>query len=56
MAVDRYQFRALPAQNEVLVWTVGSKQPSGKFTGCSIQDGRSWSCKAHPDFSHTIRL
>lgn len=56
VAGDRYRFRALPAHGEVLFWTVGSKQPSGKFTDCSIQDGRNWLCKANADASRTITL
>ena len=55
-AGDRYRFRALPAHREVLFWLVGSPEPSGKFTECSIHNGRSWTCKASPDASRTITL
>lgn len=53
-AGDRYRFRALKAHNEVLFWTVGTSEPSGKFTDCQIDGGRTWTCKASPDAGRTI--
>lgn len=49
-----FRFRALKAHHEVLFWTAGSSEPSGKFTDCAIQDGRNWSCKSNADFARTI--
>lgn len=44
-AGERFRFRALRAHREVLFWTVGaSSPPSGKLTGCTIRDGRTWTC------------
>ena len=55
-AGDRYRFRALRARGEVLFWASGSAEPSGKFTGCMITDGRNWSCKANADAARSITL
>jgi hypothetical protein len=44
-AGSRFRFRALKPHGEVIFWTVGSSEPSGKFTDCQIVDGRNWSCK-----------
>ena len=44
----RYRYRALKPHGEVIFWTVGSKEPSGKFRECTIQDGRNWACKVCP--------
>ena len=41
---------------EVIFWTVGSKEPSGKFNDCTIQDGRNWVCKVCPDAARSITL
>jgi hypothetical protein len=54
VAGERHRFRALKAHQEVLFWTVGSKEPSGKFTDCHIKDGRNWTCKPSPDISRAI--
>jgi hypothetical protein len=56
VAGSRYRFRALPARGEVLFWTVGSAEPSGKLTGCNVADGRNWSCSPSPDASRSITL
>ena len=43
---ERYRYRALMPHSEVIFWTVGSKDPSGKFADCTIKDGRNWSLQA----------
>ena len=53
---DRYRFRALPRRKEVLFWTLGKSEPSGRFTGCEIQDGRNWICPPSADAPRTITL
>ena len=50
----RYRFRALRAHSEVLFWTAGEKGRSGRYTDCTIQDGRDWSCTANADAALTI--
>lgn len=50
----RYRFRALRAHGEVLFWTVGERERSGRFTGCEIVDGRNWHCAASAEGSGTI--
>lgn len=52
----RYRFRALPARGEVLFWTIGRAEPSGKLTGCAVTDGRNWSCPPSPDAARSITL
>ncbi len=54
VAGQRYRFRALKAHSEVIFWTSGSQEPSGKFTNCVIADGRNWSCKPNADSARTI--
>jgi len=54
VAADRYRFRALKARREVLFWTVGIDEPSGRFTDCEIQDGRNWRCNPAPEAARTI--
>jgi hypothetical protein len=53
---DRFRFRALKPHREVIFWTVGVAEPSGKFTDCDIEDGRNWVCKANADSPRTITL
>jgi hypothetical protein len=53
---ERYRYRALKPHGEVIFWTVGSKEPSGKFQECKIQDGRNWACKVCPDAAKSITL
>ena len=55
-AGDRYRFRALKAHAEVVFWTAGSSAPSGKFSGCKIQDGRNWTCPASAEARQTVTL
>jgi len=55
-AGERYRYRALKPHNEVIFWTVGSNEPSGKFNDCTIQDGRNWACKVCADASRSITL
>jgi hypothetical protein len=55
-AGDRYRYRALKPHNEVIFWTVGSKDPSGKFSDCQITDGRNWVCKVCADSPRSITL
>ncbi len=52
----RYRYRALKPKGEVIFWTVGTKEPSGKFDDCKIQDGRNWVCKVCPDAARSITL
>lgn len=52
----RVRFRALKARGEVLFWTLGSNEPSAKLTGCSVQDGRNWTCPVSADAPRSITL
>jgi hypothetical protein len=52
----RYRYRALKPDGEVLFWTVGTAEPSGKFEDCTIQDGRNWICEVCPDAARSITL
>jgi hypothetical protein len=52
----RYRYRALKPHGEVIFWTVGTKEPSGKFENCEIQDGRNWVCKTCADAARSITL
>jgi hypothetical protein len=54
VAAERYRFRALKARREVLFWTVGIDEPSGRFTDCQIQDGRNWRCNPTADAARTV--
>lgn len=53
-AGTRYRYRALKPHNEVIFWTVGTKEPSGKFEDCKIHDGRNWVCKAFADAARSV--
>jgi hypothetical protein len=55
-AGTRYRYRALKPHNEVIFWTVGTSEPSGKFEDCKIQDGRNWVCKVCKDAARSITL
>ncbi len=55
-AGPRYRYRALKARGEVLFWVLGANEPSAKLTGCSIQDGRNWSCPMSEDAKKSITL
>jgi len=52
----RYRYRALKPHGEVVFWKLGSKEPSGKFDKCDIQDGRNWLCQICPDAARSITL
>ena len=52
----RYRYRARKPDGEVIFWTVGTAEPSGKFDDCTIQDGRNWTCKVCPDAARSITL
>ncbi|MBS0340003.1 MAG: hypothetical protein JSS56_05720 [Proteobacteria bacterium] len=54
VAGPRYRFRALRPHGEVLFWTVGSAEPSGRLAPCAITDG--WACQPCPDAERTITL
>lgn len=54
VAGDRYRFRASRSRQEVLYWTAGSREPSGKYTECIVRDRDNWSCKAVPGQPTTI--
>jgi hypothetical protein len=56
LAGERYRFRVLRPHHEVLFWTAGSTEPSGKYTDCDIEDRRNWTCKANADAARTITL
>jgi hypothetical protein len=56
VAGERYRYRALKPHNEVIFWTVGSRDRSGKFEDCAIQDGRNWVCKPGNDAARSITL
>ena len=56
LAGNRYRYRALKPHSEVIFWTVGTNEPSGKFGECTIQDGRNWTCKANADAPRSITL
>ena len=55
-AGTRYRYRALKPHGEVIFWTVGTQEPSGKFGECTIQDGRNWVCKVCADAKRSITL
>ena len=44
-AGTRYRYRALKPHNEVIFWTVGTSEPSGKFDNCKIKERRNWVSK-----------
>lgn len=48
VAGNRYRFRALRHHREVLYWTAGSPQPSGKMTGCAVENAKNWTCTQAP--------
>lgn len=56
VAAERFRFRALKNHGEVLFWTAGSPEPSGKFTQCVIEDGRNWKCQANADGPKSVTL
>lgn len=56
VASARYRYRALKARGEVLFWVLGANEPSSKLTGCTIQDGRNWTCPVSADAKNSITL
>ena len=52
----RYRFRALKPHREVIFWTLGTKDRSGKFDECEIEDGRNWVCRPNADVARSITL
>ena len=56
VAGHRYRYRVLKPHSEVIFWTVGTKDPSGKFGDCTIRDGRNWQCKPNSDAARSITL
>ena len=56
VAGDRYRYRALKPHGEVIFWTVGTKEKSGKFESCEIQDGRNWVCRTCADAARSITM
>jgi len=56
-AGGRFRFRALKAHSEVFFWNVGvASDPTGKFTGCEVTDGRNWTCQPNADGARSITL
>lgn len=55
-AGPRYRYRALKARGEVLFWVLGANEPSSKLTGCTIQDGRNWTCPVSADAKGSVTL
>lgn len=45
VAGDRHRFKALKNHGEVLYWTAGLRQASGKLSDCTIADAKDWSCR-----------
>ena len=54
VAGDRYRFSASRTRQEVICWIVGSKQPSGKYTNCVVNDRDNWKCNMTPGEPATI--
>ena len=52
----RYRYRALKPHREVIFWTLGTKDRSGKFDECDIDDGRNWVCRPNADVARSITL
>src|SRR4051794_22970408 len=44
VAGKRYRFKASRNKQEVLFWVVGSPEPSGKYSKCTVQDRGNWKC------------
>jgi hypothetical protein len=55
-AGKRYRFRALRAHGEVIFWTAGAAESSGKLSGCQIANGRHWRCPPNGTESATVTL
>ena len=46
---QRYAFRASATRGEVIYWTRGSTEPSGKYSGCRVVDRDNWTCTLQAD-------
>lgn len=55
-AGPRFRYRALKARGEVLFWVLGAREPSSKLPGCTIQDGRNWTCPDSPEAPKSVTL
>lgn len=55
-AGPRFRYRALKARGEVLFWTLGVQEPSAKLTGCTIRDGRNWTCPPSAEAPKSVTL
>jgi hypothetical protein len=44
------------ARGEVLFWVLGTSEPSSKLTGCTIKDGRNWTCPASAEAPKSLTL
>jgi hypothetical protein len=55
-AGERHRFRALKKKGEVVFWTVGSPEPSGKLAPCVIQSRSDWKCEAGGDGARALTL
>jgi hypothetical protein len=55
-AGPRFRYRALKGRREVLFWVLGTQEPSTKLTGCTIQDGRNWTCPVSVDAPKSLTL
>jgi hypothetical protein len=55
-AGPRFRYRALPPHKEVVFWVLGSSEPSGKLTNCTIEDGRHWKCPENSDSPKSITI
>ena len=50
----RYVFQSIKKTGEVDFWVIGSLGSFGRYTNCSIRDGRDWFCKLNEDATRTI--
>lgn len=48
VAGNRHRFKTLKNHREVLYWTAGVAQPSGKLSDCTVEDAKDWSCRQAP--------
>lgn len=56
VAGPRFRYRALKAHMEVLFWVLGAQEPSSKLSGCTIEDGRNWTCPEGADAVKSLTL
>lgn len=55
-AGDRYRYRVVKPQQEVVFWTIGTEEPVGTFRHCRIRDGRNWVCRPGVDAARSVTL